>query len=292
MYPETILPITAHIPHTGTGIPDAVRDQFIPWPGELWREIAVVTDWYTDELFGLPGIAATQTPINRVVVDLERYSDDSLEEKSSFGQGAIYTHNTLGERIRRELSPEERRLLLDNYYRPWHLQLEMNLEQQLQRWGHSLLLDCHSFPDEPFAHENDQGRHRPDICLGVCGNTPQWLLDSCMELFLNRGYTVDVDFPYSGCLVPKHFAGDTRVPAIMLEINRRLYLKSASREACRLGNTPIKLAGFDAVRNDIWVVMLCLAQEAASRLEGLSRRNPGTRTGCGGDERWRLCHVC
>jgi N-formylglutamate amidohydrolase len=87
MYPETILPITAHIPHTGTGIPDAVRDQFIPWPGELWREIAMVTDWYTDELFGLPGIAATQTPINRVVVDLERYSDDSLEGLSRRNPG-------------------------------------------------------------------------------------------------------------------------------------------------------------------------------------------------------------
>ena len=87
MYPEIILPITAHIPHPGTGIPDAVRDQFIPWPGELWREIAMVTDWYTDELFGLPGIAATQTPINRVVVDLERYSDDSLEGLSRRNPG-------------------------------------------------------------------------------------------------------------------------------------------------------------------------------------------------------------
>jgi hypothetical protein len=57
MYPETILPIVAHIPHAGTGVPDAVRDQFLHYPGELWREIAMVTDWYTDELFGLPGPA-------------------------------------------------------------------------------------------------------------------------------------------------------------------------------------------------------------------------------------------
>ena len=42
MYPETILPIVAHIPHAGTEIPDAVRDQFLPSPGELWREVAMV----------------------------------------------------------------------------------------------------------------------------------------------------------------------------------------------------------------------------------------------------------
>ena len=51
-----------------------------------------------------------QNPISRVVVDLERYANDSEEPNSAFGMGAIYTHNTLGERIRRELAPQERRL--------------------------------------------------------------------------------------------------------------------------------------------------------------------------------------
>ena len=96
MYPETILPIAAHIPHAGTVVPEAVRDQFLPWAGELWREIAMVTDWYTDELFRIPGIAVTQTPISRVVVDLERYADDSLEKNAVYGMGVIYTRNTPG----------------------------------------------------------------------------------------------------------------------------------------------------------------------------------------------------
>lgn len=87
MYPKTILPIVAHIPHAGSAVPDAVRDQFLPWPGTLSEEIAMVTDWYTDELFSLPGIATTKTPVSRVVVDLERYIDDGLEDKATFGQG-------------------------------------------------------------------------------------------------------------------------------------------------------------------------------------------------------------
>ncbi len=121
MYPESILPITAHIPHAGTQIPDAVLSQFLHSPDALWREILRVTDWYTDELFMLPGIAVTQTPISRVVVDLERFTDDQREEKARFGQGVIYTHNSLGEHIRRTLSPTERQLLLDTYYTPWQM---------------------------------------------------------------------------------------------------------------------------------------------------------------------------
>jgi N-formylglutamate amidohydrolase len=226
----------------------------------------MVTDWYTDELFGLPGMAISQTPINRVVVDLERYPDDVWEAKAEVGQGVIYTHNTLGERIRRELSAQERNLLLERYYRPWHLKLELNIEQQLARWGQCLLLDCHSFPNEPFPGEDDRGMPRPDICLGFSGsNTPEWLLESCERQFLQRGYSVAVDFPYAGCLVPDRYAGDNRVPAIMLEINRKLYLKPAVREAYRDGDLAIRLPGFDQVKNDIWAVMLRLAEQLVCR---------------------------
>ena len=266
MYPETILPIAAHIPHAGLLIPEPLMKQFIPYPSALWRELAMVTDWYTDELFGMPGIAISQTPINRVVVDLERYPDDAREPKAAVGQGVIYTHNTLGERIRHELSAQDRNELLERYYHPWHLKLEINIEQQLARWGHCLLLDCHSFPDEPFPSEDDRGMPRPDICLGFsASNTPEWLLRSCEQQFLQRGYSVAVDFPYSGCLVPERYAGDSRLPAIMLEINRGLYLLPAVREAYRYSNLAVRLPEFARLKNDIWAVMLGLTKELVCR---------------------------
>ena len=93
MYPETILPIVAHIPHAGTAIPSAVRNQFMPDNSALWREILRLTDWYTNELFSLQGIAVSKTPINRLVLDLERYSDDEQEGNARFGQGVIYTQH-------------------------------------------------------------------------------------------------------------------------------------------------------------------------------------------------------
>ena len=267
MYPETILPITAHIPHAGTAIPSAVRHQFTPNQQALWKEILRLTDWYTDELFSIPGIAKSQTPISRLVLDLERYSEDEQEDNAQFGQGVIYTHNTLGELIRHEPAPAERQLLLDTYYRPWHLKLETNLEQQLQRWGYCLLLDCHSFPNKPFSHEYDNGRARPDICLGTSINTPSWLMEACCSFFQDSGYTVEVNFPYSGCLVPNRFEADIRVPAIMIEINRRLYLEAVQPITAESNSPPMKSAEFETVRNDIWASMLSLALEASHRLE-------------------------
>jgi N-formylglutamate deformylase len=134
MYLETILPIVTHIPHAETEIPDAVQDQFLPYLGELRREVAVVTDWYTDQLFGMPGTAKTQAPISRVVLDLERFIDDEQESQAGVGQGVIYSHDFRGGQLRRTLSDEERSALLDNYYYPWHLKLEMDIEQQLDHW--------------------------------------------------------------------------------------------------------------------------------------------------------------
>ena len=268
MYPETLLPIVAHIPHAGTEIPDALRDQFLPHPGDLWRELAMVTDWYTDEIFGLPGIAKNQTPISRVVLDLERFIDDRLEPCAAVGQGVIYSHDTLGRQLRRALLDEERQALLDNYYYPWRLKLEMDIDQQLARWGHCLLLDCHSFPAEPPENHEPYPTSPPDICLGIHDiNTPQWLVDSSRRLFLNKGYSVAINFPYAGCLLPERFEGDGRVPAIMLEVNRRLYLKPSRRDVYQLGDVPIKTSNFETLRNDIWTVMLLLAEEAQCRAE-------------------------
>ncbi|MCB0638311.1 MAG: N-formylglutamate amidohydrolase [Lewinella sp.] len=267
MYPETILPIVAHIPHAGIEIPAAVRGQFVPGSAELWREILLLSDWYTDELFAVPGIATVKTPISRLVVDLERFTDNSREPRAAVGQGVVYTHRTDGSPLRRQLSDSERRNLLENYYRPWHLQLELDIIQQTTRWGHCLLLDCHSFPDEPFANEQPDRRGRPDICLGLSdSNSPAWLVDSFTEAFTRAGYSVELDTPYAGCLVPEQFRGNPSVPAIMVEVNRRLYLEwNASNPIgeCRL---PDKTQGFDQLRYDICSIMLQVTQELHCRL--------------------------
>lgn len=95
----------------------------------------------------------------------------------------------------------------------------------LQRHGACLLVDAHSFPARPLANEDDAGCERPDICLGTGANTPGWLLDYALDWCARQGLSVAVDFPYAGCLVPAVYAADPRVAAIMVEVNRGLYLQ-------------------------------------------------------------------
>jgi N-formylglutamate deformylase len=218
------LPLVVHAPHAGTHVPVIARESLID-PDRLRADINRLTDWYTSDLFQLPGAALCATLVSRLVVDLERYTEETLEPRAAVGQGVIYTHDSQGQRLRPELAPEQRRLWLDNWYRPWHLKLELDVLGSLQRHGACLLVDAHSFPARPLPNEDDAGRERPDICLGTCANTPGWLLDYALNWCRLQGFSVAVDFPYAGCLVPAVYAADRRVPAIMVEVNRGLYLQ-------------------------------------------------------------------
>ncbi len=265
MQPKPTLPLTAHIPHAGTLVPAGVKTQFLCSEEELWRQILTLTDWYADDLFALPGAALTQTPISRIALDVERYADDAVEEKAAVGQGVVYTHSTEGARLRKPLSDAERDRLLESFYRPWHLQLEALLGQQIALWGHSLLIDCHSFPDQPFGFEDDGERPRPDICIGTCDNTPDWLAEYCQRYFEGLGYSVALNFPYAGCLVPERFAGDARVPAIMLEINRKLYIEDIAGLDPGQQALPVRKAGYGNLKQRIQTLMLELVRELERR---------------------------
>ena len=101
----------------------------------------------------------------------------------------------------------------------------------------------------------------------ILANTPKWLLDACLSFFKELGYSVEVNFPYDGCLVPSRFEGDRRVPAIMLEGNRRLYLEPVKQTLNDPCSPPMKSAEFQTIKNDIWTVILRVAHEASNRLE-------------------------
>jgi N-formylglutamate deformylase len=48
---------------------------------------------------------------------------------------------------------------------------------------------------------------------------------------LNLGYSLGIDWPYSGSIVPvEHYQKNKNVHSVMLEINRKLYLKENSNK--------------------------------------------------------------
>lgn len=148
---------------------------------------------------------------------------------SKVGMGMVYTKTTNAERLRRELSESER-CELRHLYDIHHAALESAVDNELAEFEEAMIVDCHSFPSIPLKCEQNQDVPRPDICIGTDEyHTPAELVERA-EYYLRRiGYTVEINKPYVGTMVPQRFFDkDDRVKSIMIEVNRRLYMDESS----------------------------------------------------------------
>lgn len=233
-----------HIPHASTTIPDEYRHQFVVSDEELALEIARLTDHFTDELFtqAVPGAEAVVHPVSRFLLDPERFEKDQDEPMAQRGHGAIYRCGTRGQPLRRDLTAQERVDLIETWYRPHHARLEALVRESLDSDGRAAVIDCHSFPNDPLPMDLDQTHPRPDFCLGTDPfHTPQRMVERARSSLEGHGYSVWVDRPYSGALVPAAFhQKDDRVLGMMIEVNRTLYMS-------RHGAEVQKAEGFDRI---------------------------------------------
>lgn len=223
-------PILLHIPHASTAIPDRWRETFLLDGNELEKEIRVMTDWYTDELFDL-GDAANRlvVPVSRLLVDVERFHNDHDEPMAEKGMGAVYTKTHDGRPLK---SAERRGELMSAYYVPHHDALEHWAAETLEHYGRCLILDCHSFPSQPLPCDMSQSPDRPDICIGTSKlHSQPGLVATARSAFEARGWSVKLDVPYFGTMVPlPYFGREPRLASLMVEFNRRLYLDEDSTE--------------------------------------------------------------
>ena len=212
-----------HIPHSSERIPS--EKGYIVGREVLDQEILKLTDWYTDDLFSFDDAITVRADFSRVFCDVERFSDDSKEVMAKYGMGVLYEKADDGTIIR-EVDKQLREEILNNYYRPHHERLTRAVNSQLELNGKALIVDCHSFPTRPFIRDLDQTPDRPDFNIGTDSfHTPQYLVDFSKNFFNERGYTLGLDWPYSGSVVPlTHYNQSKNVSSIMLEINRSLYM--------------------------------------------------------------------
>jgi N-formylglutamate amidohydrolase len=192
------------------------------------------------------------------VVDPERFTDDALEPMAARGMGAVYMATSDGAPLRGRLDASDRAELLARFYDPHHARLEAATESVLDATGHCLLLDAHSFPDDPLPCDLQQDRPRPEICIGIDPfHTPARLEVEAAKGFEEHGLCVAVNRPYAGALVPaRWYQRDERVSAVMIEINRRLYMDEATGQ---------KSASFEDVKTLVQSVLNSLVRDCASQ---------------------------
>lgn len=229
---KTVPPwVIFHVPHDSTFIPDDVRNQFLIDDKTLDEEILKMSDFWTLVLYanGIPASQVVASPVNRLVVDVERFEDDSKEVMAKRGMGVIYRvrHNLLP--LRRQLTSAERQELLRRWYRPHHKKLSDAVDASIAKHRRALIVDLHSFPSKPLPYEDDQNPNRPEICIGAdCGHTPTDLLKRFYDSF-SKDFKVAINRPFKGALVSmKHYGKNSLVTSIMVEVRRDLYMDEAT----------------------------------------------------------------
>ena len=205
-----------HIPHSSTNTNGVTFDR------DITHELNIMTDLFTDELFDHQNAERVVLNVSRLLCDVERYTDPSLEPMEHYGMGVCYTKTSIGDTLR-AVDDEERNRIIETYYKSHHRRLENVIRSQLSRLETVFIVDCHSFSGTQLKHEEDS--NRPDICLGTDDeHTPSELVDELVAYFATNGHTVAINSPFAGTMVPTVYRGNNDVKSVMLEINRNLYL--------------------------------------------------------------------
>lgn len=196
--------IVLNIPHASPVFPFGRGG----WEDGIQREVDRWTDWFTDWLFISedPRTVAVAYPFSRFFCDVERLEDDPMEE---VGQGIVYRRFN---GLKRELEAGEETWTLTSYREHiGRLRRAVNEE--------TLLIDCHSFPQDLSDVE---------ICLGFnddWSRPPRAVIEYVERHFIRAGYRVGLNSPYSNAVSP---ACDCRYRSLMVEVNKGVYMKGGA----------------------------------------------------------------
>ncbi len=234
--------IIVHIPHSSTDIPEEYKKLFTVDDETLKKELLLMTDSYTDELFEYEN--SIVFPVSRLVCDVERFRNEADEEMTAKGMWVCYEKTSDGKPLK-ICSDEHKNEILTRYYDVHHRKLTETVELALEEHGECIIIDAHSFSSTFLPHEPSQETPRPDICIGTDDfYTPYQLLEFCKDFFESKGYSVKINCPFGGTIVPVDCYGkNEQVKSVMIEINRNLYMNE---------QTGKKTKKFEDIRYLIW----------------------------------------
>lgn len=230
--------IVIHIPHDGHIIPeDLERSIYVPRERIDYydREMSDIYLNYLQKDY-LP-FETISFPYSRLFVDVERFLEN--EPMEEYGMGFCYKKAYDGMYIK--IVDDEILNRTKDYYIEHHKKLD-NLASNLER--PTLLIDLHSFNVKATKKILLTKETQPEICIGI---DKKWcnddILNIACETFKEFGYEYDINYPYSGSIVPNSLLNctDSLLQSIMIEINRDCYIDKYGflipKEFIKLGRT-------------------------------------------------------
>lgn len=248
------LPVVLASPHSGNVYPP----EFLAAARIEHAVLRSSEDCFVDEIFaaapdlGAPLIRALFPRAfldpNREAFELDPWMFDAplpafvntRSPRVAAGLGTIARVVATGEEIYAgKLSFAEARQRVERFYLPYHQALERLVERTRQRFGHCILLDCHSMPS-PAGTGRAMNGPTCDFVLGDCFGTScaPAVIGAAERLLGAKGYRVALNAPYAGGHTTQHYGrpGDG-VHALQIEIDRTLYMDEPRFE--RLAFLPV-----------------------------------------------------
>ena len=142
----------------------------------------------------------------------------------------------------RRIAFEEARQRIDAVYKPYHTALRGLLANTHRRFGHAVLVDCHSMPASISVGADGL---RPDFVVGDRFGTSAGrdISEAAVSALRSMGYLVAANKPYAGGFITEHYGRPAKgLHAIQIEVNRGLYVNEETLQ---------KKPGFGALREDL-----------------------------------------
>lgn len=156
----------------------------------------------------------------------------------------------------RRLSVQEAMTRIETLYKPYHHALRQLLGQTTDRFGHCILIDCHSMPSTASAASDADEGARADIVIGDrFGASCDGAISDLLEIELRqRGYEIKRNKPYAGGFITEYYGlPKAECHAVQIEINRALYMDERTLEPN---------AHFQQLREDLTAAARALARLA------------------------------
>lgn len=235
--------ILIHIPHSSLKFPLFFKENVLISESKLNKENLELTDLYVDKLVLSEFVNKVIFDYSRLFCDVERFREDELESMSKIGMGSLYTHTSDRKKfIEYDFKYKEKVL---KYYDEHHDKLNLVCSKILNKYNECIIIDLHSFSDLTVSKLFNLN-NTPDICIGIDNDFQnKKLIEFTFNYFKDKGYLVNINYPYSGTIVPNkvYYNKDSRVTSIMIEINKRIYLDNDEIDS-------IKFEGLQKIFNE------------------------------------------
>jgi N-formylglutamate deformylase len=219
------VPVVVSIPHVGTHVPPAILERFTPAAKQLPD-----TDWHVDRLYAFAkelGIHMVVATHSRYVVDLNRATDGQSLYPGKFTTGLCPATLFNGEPLYLEgRGPDKEDVdkRINDYWRPYHNQLNQLLRDLQQSSKRVVLFDAHSICSRvPTLFE---GR-LPDLNFGTADgvSADKGLAESLVETAQRGPYSVVLNGRFKGGYITRNYGKpENGVHAVQLELAQANYM--------------------------------------------------------------------